>query len=60
MDSSLESLQKLDAHLNECSSYEEASAIRKKITEIGAALGELCSILEKDEHFPDIEDFLLK
>jgi len=31
MDSSLGSLEKLDALLNKCSSYEEASAIRVKI-----------------------------
>ncbi len=41
-------------------SNSQASECRKKIRELGESLSEICGYLEKDEHFPDLADFLLK
>jgi hypothetical protein len=46
--------------LKKCTNYTEASEVRKKVISIGEELGVLCSYLQKDDNFPDIEDFLLK
>ena len=60
VDSGLASIQDLEDSLNHCNDYAEAADVRKKVISIGESLGDLCSYLQKDDNFPDIEDFLLK
>lgn len=60
VDSAIASIQDLESSLEHCNDYAEASDVRKKVIKIGESLGELCNHLQKDDNFPDIEDFLLK
>jgi hypothetical protein len=60
VDSGLAAIQDLESSLDHCNNYSEAADVRKKVISIGESLGDLCSYLQKDDNFPDIEDFLLK
>lgn len=59
-DGCLESLDHLESQLVKCDNYAEASEVRTKVGETGEQLGVLSGYLVKDDHFPDLEDFLLK
>lgn len=60
VDSGLAAVQDLESSLDNCNDYAQAADVRKKVISIGESLGELCNHLQKDDNFPDIEDFLLK
>jgi glutamine synthetase len=57
---SLESLNKLKSEFKGVNNCTEASKIRGDLAVVGAQLGRLTRMLEKDSSFPDLEDFLVK
>ena len=57
-DSSLESLEELESLRNGCDNLKSASFLRSKLSECGEILNKVVKLLEKDEKFPDLEDFL--
>ena len=59
LENSLEELEKLEAEADKCDSCEQACNVRAEIRTIGENLGKLCAMLEKDERFPDLDDFLV-
>lgn len=59
LDSSLEELERLEEMSSKCETCDQACKLRNEVRVLGEHLAKLCAMLEKDEKFPDLDDFLI-